>query len=183
MCRFFIVLAISFLSAGAYAQQSDFISFKKRDRTITNYFKGMELDFIHKNGSLVHGVINSIHNDTIFMIFSDVRMLPTYWGTAAADTVAKYDMRFHYNEIAAIPKPFRGIGVIRRGGLFIVGGATYAVLHTVNGLIQKDRIDPLTIAISGGVVLAGYGLRKSVKTKYVIGKKYTLNYVNLQTLP
>ncbi len=173
------IFFLCLLSTGTSAQQSDFISFKKRGRTITNYFKGVPMDFIHKNGSHIHGMINRIQNDTIFMTFSDVRMVPTYWGTAAPDTVARYDMRFHYNEIAAIPKPFTGLGVIRRGGLFIVGGTVYAVLHTVNGLIQKDRIDPTTIAVSGAVVLAGYGLRKSVRTRYPIGKKYTIEYVKL----
>ncbi len=173
------ILFLCLTGTTGFAQQNDFISFKKKGRTVANYFKGVPIHFIRKNGDHINGMINRIERDSIFLTFHDVRMIPNQWGTAAPDTIARYDMRFHYNEIAAIPKPFTGLGVIRRGGLFIVGGTTYAVLHTVNGLIQKDKIDPTTIAVSGAVVLAGYGLRKSVKTRYPIGKKYTIEYIRL----
>ena len=111
--------------------------------------------------------------------FDDVRMVPNYWGAMEPDTVARYDMRFHYREIGAIPKPFKGLGVIRKGKVFIIGGIVYATLHTVNGLIRKEKIEPGVIAISGAVSLAGYGLGKTVRTRYPIGKKYTIEYVKL----
>lgn len=167
------------ISLPVFSQQSDFISFKKKGRTITNYFKGMPINFIHTNGSLISGTIKQIRNDTVFLVFNDVRMVPNYWGAVSPDTLGKYDIRFHYKEIAAIPKPFKGLGVIRKGKAFIIGGIVYASVHTVNGLIRKERINPTVIAISGAVALAGYGLGKTIRTKYPIGKKYTIQYTKM----
>lgn len=179
MQKTLLLLTSIFISYCCNAQQSDFISFKKKGRTIKSYFKGMPIAFVHRNGSMVSGNIERVHNDTLFMALYDVRMTPTMWGTRAPDTIGRYDLRFHYKEIAAIPKPEKGFEFIRNGTLFMIGGGGYAFLHTFNGLIQKREIKPATIAISGGVALLGFTMRKLRKYYYPIGKKYTIEYVKL----
>ena len=69
---------------------------------------------------------------------------------------------------------------LRETELFMIGGVGYAFLHTFNGLIQKQNY-PSTLAVSGGVALAGFTMRKLRKYYYPIGEKYTISYVQLNT--
>lgn len=182
MCKILLLPACFFLFVPAFSQQSDFLSLKKGDRTIETYFKGMPVAFIHLNGSAVNGVIENIHNDTVYIIQYDVRMSPTPWGTRVRDTIGHYDLRFHYKEIAAIPKPPAAFEFIRNGTLFMIGGGGYGFLHTFNGLIQKRKIYPSTLAISGGVAALGFAMRKLRKYYYPVGKKYQLQYIKMLPL-
>lgn len=161
------------------AQTSDFISLKKRGRTIKNFYKGTFIEFVHKNGSHVYGTVDRVFKDSLYMVQHDVRMIPNRWGTQSADTVATYSMRFHYKDIVAFPKEPKGFEFIRNGTLFMIGGVAYAFLHTTNGLIQKQKIEPSVIAISGGVALIGLGMKKLRKYYYPLGRKYQLEYINL----
>lgn len=179
MTRCLLLFFYFIISQAAFSQQSDFISLKKNGRTIKNYFTGSSFDFVHANGSMVSGIIDRIYKDTLYMYQYDIRMSPTPWGTRFADTIGKYDLKYSFREIAAIPKPGKGFEFIRNGTLFMVGGIGYAALHTINGLIQKSKIEPATLAISGGVALVGFGMRKLRKYYYTIGKKYTIDYVQL----
>lgn len=174
-------IALFFIPAAIAAQQSDFISLKKKDRTIKSYFKGSAFEFIHINGSGVSGYIDRIYKDTLFMHAYDIRMTPNPWGTRFADTVGSISLRFALNEIAAIPKPAKSFEYIRNGTIFMIGGGGYAFLHIFNGLIQKSKIHPSTLAVSGGVALAGFAMRKLRKYSYPIGKKYTISYIQLNT--
>lgn len=171
---FIIPIAVS-------AQQSDFISLQKKGRTIKSYFKGSAFEFIHITGSSVNGYIDRIYKDTLFMYAYDIRMTPNAWGTRFADTIGRISLRYGLNEIAAIPKPGKGFEFVRNGTIFMIGGGGYAFLHTFNGLIQKKKIYPSTLAISGGVALAGFTMKKLRKYYYVIGKKYSISYVQLTT--
>lgn len=170
-----------FFCSVAYPQQNDFLSLKKRGRTIKNYFTGSPISFIHINGSLIEGTLERIYKDSIFLYNYDIRMTPTPWGTRFADTVDRYDLRYHFNEIAAIPKPGKSFEFVRNGTLFMIGGVGYAFLHTFNGIIQKKKIEPTTLAIAGGVALLGFTMKKLRKYYYPIGKRYTLSYITLAT--
>ncbi|MCC6288524.1 MAG: hypothetical protein IT249_11635 [Chitinophagaceae bacterium] len=174
-------IALFFLPIAATAQRSDFISLQKNDRTIKSYFKGSFFEFIHQSGSGVSGYIDRIYKDTLYMYAYDIRMTPTYWGTRVTDTIGRINLKFGLNEIAAIPKPQKGFEFVRNGTLFMIGGVGYAFLHTFNGLIQKSKINPSTLAISGGVAAVGFTMRKLRKYYYPIGKKYKISYVQLNT--
>lgn len=176
-----LIVGLFIIPTAVYAQQSDFISLQKKGRSIKSYFKGSAFEFVHINGSAVSGYIDRIYRDTLFMYVYDIRMTPNPWGTRFADTIGKVNLRFGLNEVAAIPRPGQGFEFIRNGTLFMIGGGGYAFLHTFNGLIQKRKIYPSTLAISGGVALVGFTMRKFRKYYYVIGKKYTISYVQLTT--
>ncbi len=168
-----------FTSFFSFSQQSDFLSLKKKDRTIKNYFKGAPIEFVHVNGYYISGIIERIYKDTLYVKQYDVRMAPTFWGTRTRDTMGHYDLRFHYKEISSIPKPEKSFEFVRNGTLFMIAGGGYAFLHTFNSLIQKTQIDPATLAISGGVALLGFTMYKLRRYYYVIGKKYSLQYVQI----
>lgn len=166
----------------SFAQPGDFISFRKKNRTIKNFYQGSFLEFIHKNGSYVSGTVQRVRHDTIFMIQHDIRMMPNRWGTQSPDTLGSYSLQFHYREIAAFPKPAAGFEFIRNGTLFMIGGTGYAFLHSVNGIIQKDKIEPRSMAIAGGVALLGWGMKKMRRYYYPIGKKYKVEYISLRAI-
>ncbi|HRP54819.1 hypothetical protein [Agriterribacter sp.] len=182
MCKFLLLPACFFFSLSSFSQQSDFLSFRKRDRTIKTFFKGMPIEFVHLNGSAVNGIIEKIYNDTIYIVQYDVRMFPTMWGTRVRDTIGYYDLRFHYREIAAIPKPPKAFEFVRNGTLFMLSGGGYAFLHTFNGLTQKRKIYPSTLVISGGVAALGFTMRKLRKYYYPVGKKYKMEYIKMSPL-
>lgn len=179
--RLSCVLLVLFTASQVQGQPSDFFSLKKGSRTIRHYFAGSFIEFIHRNGNSIYGNITQVRNDSFYITQYDVRMLPNPWGTRTADTVASYMLRFHYEEIAAIPKPEKSLEFIRNGSLLMIGGTAYAFLHTTNGLIFKKKIYPTTILISGGVAAVGYGMRKLRKYYYSIGKKYQLTYIRLRS--
>lgn len=139
----------------------------------------MPIEFIHKNGSTISGIVEKVYHDTIYIKQYDVRMFPTPWGTQVQDTIGHYDMRFNYKEIAAIPRSPKGFEFVRNGTLFLIGGGGYAFLHTFNGLIQKREIDAATLLISGGFAATGFVMYKRRKYYYPIGKKYTLEYIEM----
>ncbi|MCO5239832.1 MAG: hypothetical protein M9904_07235 [Chitinophagaceae bacterium] len=179
MYKLSLLPACLLFSLSSLGQQNDLLSFRKKDRTIKSYFKGMSIEFIHKNGSYINGIIERIYNDTIYIKQYDVRMLPTPWGTNTEDTVAHYDLRFHYHEIASIPRPPQAFAFIRNGTLLMIGGGGYAFLHTFNGLVQKRKIYPSTVLISGGVAALGFTMHKLRKYHFPIGKKYNIQYIKM----
>lgn len=174
---FFLIIISSFL----HAQQSDFISFRKNNRTIKTYFKGMSIEFINPGGAYINGIIESIRNDTIYIKQYDVRMLQTHWGTQSPDTISHYNLRFHYHDITAIPKPPQAFEFIRNGTLFIISGSGYAFLHIFNGLIQKRSINFNTVAVAGAVAAVGFTMLKLRKHFYPIGTKYRIVYMKMST--
>lgn len=176
----FCILTISLLNY-CQAQPSDFLVLKKNGTTIKTFMKGASIDFVHKNGSRITGTITKIVNDSIYLMWYDVRMAATYWGTQVQDTVTKNELRFHYNEIGAFPRPPKGFEFVRNGDLFMIAGVGYAALHTVNGLIQHTEISPTVIGVSLGVAAVGFTMHKLRKYYFPIGKKYTLEYISLSS--
>ena len=179
MCKPAMLILSLLFTLNSFGQQSDFLSFRKKDRTIKSYFKGMPITFVHINGSEVNGIIEKVYNDTIYIKQYDVRMFSTPWGTRVEDTLSSYDLRFHYKEIAAIPRPPKAFEFVRNGTLFMIGGGGYAFLHTFNGLVQKKKIYPSTLLISGGVAALGFTMHKLRKYYYPVGKKYRIEYIKM----
>jgi hypothetical protein len=164
------------------AQQSDILLLKKKNgRTVKSFFGGSFIYFIDQSGREMSGVIKKIERDTLFIQYFDVRRAYTRWGTTVADTITAYLFRYHYNEIRAIPKSLSAFEFVRDGTIFMIGGVGYAALHLINSAIQEEEVVGKTVAIAGGVAVAGFIMKKLRKKKYVMGKKYSLQYVNMQS--
>jgi hypothetical protein len=179
MRSIFLLIAVVCLSLECFSQTSDFLVLKKNGRTVKTYMKGSYIEFIHKNGSGIAGMVDRIYRDSISITWFDVRMAVTYWGTQVADTVSRNQLRFHYHEIAAIPRPAKSFEFIRNGDLFMITGLGYAFLHTFNGIIQKTFVSPTVVGISLGVATLGFTMHKLRKHYWQVGRKYKLEYINL----
>jgi hypothetical protein len=182
MKKLLLILIFAFTIAKCHPQSSDILVLKKSNgRTVKSYFSGSFIYFIDKNGREMSGNIKRIERDTIFIQYFDVRRAYNRWGTSISDTLTTYLFRYHYNEIKSIPKSTTAFEFVRDGTIFIIGGVGYAALHLINSAIQHEEVVGKTVAIAGGVAAAGFIMRKLRKKSYVIGKKYNLQYVNMQS--
>jgi hypothetical protein len=182
MKKLLLILLLSFVFFECHPQSSDILLLKKKNgRTEKSYFSGSFIYFIDKSGREMSGTIKKIERDTLFIQYFDVRRAYNRWGTSVADTVTAYLFRYHYNEIQSIPKSTTAFEFVRDGTIFMIGGVGYAALHLINSAIQHEEVVGKTVAIAGGVAAAGFIMRKLRKKSYQIGKKYSLQYVNMQS--
>lgn len=164
----------------ATAQNADFIYVKKNGKTIQTIFAGRNIEFTTTSGAYLNAFINGIKNDTLYMQEFLVQQLPTTFGTFILDTLGSYRYKFHYNQIAIIgKKKKRGFNVSGSGASLFGGGV---LLTAASGVIfladRKSFSAPLLIAAAG---LGGFGyfLMKMSNRPMYIGKKYTLQYMNM----
>lgn len=177
-----LILLFSCAMLHCYSQSSDILLLKKKNgRTVKSYFSGSFIYFIDRSGREMSGNIKKIERDTLFIQYFDVRRAYNRWGTSVSDTVTSYLFRYHYNEIKSIPKSTTAFEFVRDGTIFMIGGVGYAALHLINSAIQHEEVVGKTVAIAGGVAAAGFIMRTLRKKSYVIGKKYNLQYVNMQS--
>lgn len=179
MVRCLFLLALCLFGHIVSAQQSDFLSLRRKGRTMKTFVPGSPIEFITRSGNYITGTVKRIINDSIYITQYDVRMRATYWGTGVKDTITKYDLRFNYKDISAIPRPPKSFEFIRNGLLPMIGGLGYGGLHTINSWIQKDAPQSQTLYLCAGVAATGFLMKKLRKYYLPIGKKYTLEYVSL----
>jgi len=160
------------------AQGSDMLVLKKGpERTLKTYLSGTQIHFVTIAGTEVQGRIRKIEKDSVFINIYDERAAYTMWGTSFWDTVAVGLSKYHIKEIREIFKPREKFSFIKNGLIFMMGGSSYAILHSVNALYLKQPIIPSTMLISGGVALTGLVLNKVHKRTVRLGNKYYLQYI------
>lgn len=160
------------------AQGSDMVVLKKGpERTLKTYLSGTQIHFVTIAGTEVQGRIRKIEKDSVFINIYDERAAYTMWGTSFWDTVSVGLSKYHIKEIREIFKPREKFSFIKNGLIFMMGGTSYAILHSVNALYLKQPIIPSTMLISGGVALTGLVLNKVHKRTVRLGNKYYLQYI------
>ena len=175
-----LTLLISILCLSSYAQQSDIIVFKKgNSRTIKTYFPGIQIHFVSIAGNEVEGMIKKIVKDSIYINIYDSRPQYTIWGSSFWDTVSVSLSKYHIKEIREIVKPPKRFAYIKNGFIFIAGGVGYAILHSVNALYLKEKIDPKTIGFSAASIATGIILKKFNRNTITLGKRHYLQYIPL----
>ena len=175
-----IFLLVVFIS---FSQTSDFLLLKKGDRTIQTFFPGNTIDFQLDNGQWLSGSIIKIIHDSIFIEQQKNQGYLTIWGTPAYQLMNLGVLKFHINEIVALPNKEKGVSVINSGALFQVAGAAYITLNIANSIIQKDPFfaaqNLTNVGIAAGVFLFGKVLQWSHPKQITIGKKYQLQILHL----
>jgi hypothetical protein len=160
------------------AQGSDMVVLKKGpEKTLKTYLSGTQIHFLTIAGTEVKGQVRMIKKDSLFINIYDERAAYTVWGTSFWDTVAVGLSKYHIKEIREIFKPREKFSFIKNGLIFMMGGSSYAILHSVNALYLKQPIIPSTMLISGSVALTGFVLNKVHKRTVRLGNKYYLQYI------
>lgn len=174
------LLILLFTGANIFAQPSDFITLKKKGRTIKTYFAGNSISFITTSKATFFNVqINNIRNDSIFVTEFFITQVPTRLGVYVLDTVARYKYKFHYNEVGTIYYGKKGFNFSGSGASLMGGGLLLLVASGVIYLADRSKFSLPLMGAAAGLGLAGYLLTRLQTTNYKIGKKYRLNYISV----
>jgi hypothetical protein len=194
MIKHTLVFISVFAFTVVYAQNYNLI-LKKRDKTIDNFWEGAMIAFQQKNEAWQYGKVTSIKKDSIY-----IKPLIIKYSYMRADTLISFVTGFALKDIYAFPKPgvvvdyYKGKFRINRksssvraywlksGYILRVGALAYATVNIINSAAHDElSIEnngwPLTIA--AGVLLTGVILNKTYKPKYIVGKKYHLEVLDL----
>jgi hypothetical protein len=194
MYKLTLVALLTIYTSIGYGQ-SDFFVLKKNNKTIARFFKGSYIAFQVNKQQWQTGYITRLRNDSFW-----IRPMVVYFGLMNTDTVHLNVITFALSDVYAMPK--KGIQVdyikgrfqitktgghvhwywVKSGWLFRVGGAGYAGLSVVNGLLNDDfsfSKRKNEIGIAAGVFLFGVLLKKTYKPTLQMGSRYHLEYINL----
>lgn len=162
------------------AQNADFITVKKKGKTIQTIFAGRNIEFSTTSGAYISAFINGIKNDSLYLQEFLVQQLPTTFGTYILDTLGSYRYKFHYNQIAMLgKKPKRGFNVSGSGASLFGGGVLLTLASGVVYLADRKSFSPALLIASAGLGAFGYLLLKATGKPMIIGKKYTLQYMSM----
>lgn len=175
-----ILPALLFISLSTFSQTADFITVKKKGRTIQTFFAGSNIEFVSSSGAYINASINGIAHDTLYLQEFVVQRLLTTFGTYILDTLGSYHYKFHYNQIAALgKKEKRGFSKSGSGASLFGGGVILTIASGVVFLADRDKFSAPLLLASAGLGAFGYFLLKSGGKPLTIGKKYTLQYMNM----
>ncbi|MBL0356585.1 MAG: hypothetical protein IPP72_06655 [Chitinophagaceae bacterium] len=165
-----------FITAVSFAQPSDFILFKKKDRTLKTFFTGGQIMFTSTTGAYIEANITAIRNDTLFLKQYTIRQVPTQLGIYVLDTTYYYT-RYHYKQITSIGETGRRFNWGGSGAVLMGGGLLLTVASGVVYLADNKKFSPELLGAAVGLFGVGYLLTKTAGKGMVIGKKYSLVYI------
>lgn len=171
-----LLLVFVFTTAASFGQASDFILFKKKDRTLKTYFAGGQISFTAVSGAYIEANITAIKNDTLFLKQYIVRQVPTQLGVYVLDT-SFYYAQYHYNQILSIGKTGRHFDWGGSGAALMGGGLLLTVASGVVYLADNKKFSPELLGASVGLFGVGYLLSRASGKGMIIGKKYSLVYI------
>lgn len=161
-----------------YAQQADFLIFKKKDKTIKTYFAGTQIQFVTKTGAFRDARIERIANDSLFIREYLVRQVMTSMGFYVTDTAGSFHYAYHYKDIQIVGVPPQKFNWNASGSSLFGGGILLTAASGISYLVDKKRFSPELMLAGVGLGLVGYGIIRFTGRPKIIGKKgYMLEYI------
>lgn len=170
-------MALLFIASSALGQSADFITLKKRSKTIKTFFKGSPVNFVGTNGQQYQAVIDDIRNDSLFVSEYIIVQMPTRLGVYVLDTAARYRYKFHYNEVRSVFYEKKGFNYANSGYSLMGGSALLLVGSGIAYLADRSKFSLPLMGAAAGLGVVGYLLTRVQNTNFVIGKKYSLHYI------
>ncbi len=169
------------LSFNGVAQSNDFIILKKGNKTIRNIYTGTNIQFVSTGGAYRDALVTAIKNDSIYLQEFLVRRLPTVYGSFINDTAGSFRYTYHYNEVASFGKKApKGFNVTGSGAALMGGGVLLTLASGVSYIADKDKFSPELLGAAIALGGLGYLISTSGKKGIVIGKKYSLQYMEME---
>jgi hypothetical protein len=141
--------------------QTDVLELKKNGSNIRTYSPGMYLVMETIYDQWFEGNITAIRHDSVF-----VNAFP-----------------FHYKEIKSIRFQRSKWNYKANGLILMIAGGGVLLLGAVNGLYRGDPAGqwykPAGYITAGALLVGGYLFLKAEYKKYPIGKKFTLEYLEI----
>jgi len=168
-----------FIGQHLFSQSADFILFKKNNRTIGTYYAGNNIAFTTQQGIYMDAQITKIKNDTLFLRQFIVRQVPTDLGVYILDTVSSYRYQYHYNQIKAIGRTGRQFNLSASAASLMGGGLLLTVGSAIVYFADREKFSPQLMIGAIGLGGIGYLMAKLGGKGMIIGKKYSLVYVEV----
>jgi len=176
----FLLPVFCLLASLGFAQPTDFIILKKKDKPIKNFYTGSQIEFVTIDGAYRNALVTAIAKDSIYLQEFLVRRLPTVYGSYINDTAGSFRYVYHYRQIKSFGKETnRGFNVSGSGAALLGGGVLLTLASGVSYLADKDRFSPELLAGAVALGTVGYFMSRAGRNGIVIGKKYTLQYMNM----
>lgn len=137
-----LLLCLFFLSHTVLAQSLDYISIRKQNnRVVKNFYTGSAMLMQLTDGSYLQGPVQTIKNDSVYVVVFDIRYYRTNFGTLMRDTVSKSSVGVYYKNIKRIYLNRRQ-GFFQRsiGPLLKIGSAGYLALNILNGDLFRPSL-------------------------------------------
>ncbi len=181
MRQFVFILSLMLGVYTAGAQSSDALLLKKGARTIRSFYSGTTLSMTTTDGRSHYGLIEGVYRDTLRLVTYVVERRMTSMGFYILDTAGVYHSRFHYREIRTIWNDRKNFNWAASGYSLLGGGTLLTLASGVVYLVDRDKFSPELMATGAGLALVGYFLASQDKKRFVVGKKYRLQYLPLST--
>jgi hypothetical protein len=157
---FFCLLPLFSLSQ-SLVQSDDIFVLKRHGANLRTYTTGLSFTMETIYDQWFDGTITAIRNDSIFL-----NGLP-----------------FDIKEISAIRRERTSLNYAVDGTILMAAGGGLLLLGAVNGILRSDDFSqwytPANLIVSGTLLVGGFLLRRAHFKKYLLGKKYTLEYLAL----
>ncbi|MEO6584137.1 MAG: hypothetical protein ABIO05_07420 [Ferruginibacter sp.] len=162
-----------------YAQPSDFIILKNRGKTIKSFYSGTQIEFVSTTGAYRNALINRIANDTMYLQEFLIRRIPTTLGTYIIDTAGSFRYAYHYNQVKLFGRESKKFNLMGSGSSLIGGGILLVLASGVVYLADRDNFSPELMGAAAVLATGGYLIKKNGSKGMAIGKKYTLEYMDV----
>ena len=157
-----IIVAVLFLIPLISMSQTDVLLLKKNGRNIKTYATGQTIIVQTVYDQWLGGTITALRNDSVF-----INGIP-----------------FHVHEIESVRQEFTNWNYNADGTILIVAGAGLLALNVVNGLYTGESagswVKTSAWITAGAFILGGILLKRARYKNYLLGKKYTLHYINMK---
>ena len=163
-----------------FTQSSDFIILKKGNKAVRYFYPGSHIEFVSTNGAYRDALITTIQNDSLYLQEFYVLRLPTTYGGYVNDTAGSFRYTYHYSQVKSFgKKQKKGFNVQGSGAALLGGGILLTLASGVSYIADKDKFSPQLLGAAIGLGALGYLMTSTGKKGIEIGRKYTLQYMNM----
>ncbi len=180
--RMFLFLLGCFVMVELPAQ-TDLLVLKKKEITLQSWSSGSYIIFRFSNRQWIEGFVRKVQNDSVWLNQVQINRVFNNWGFYSFDTTQLGVMKFHVNEISAVPRKDFSNNIITNGKLFQLGSMAFIFLNVFNSAIHQEPVfasDNLPrLGVASAVFLLGTILAGSHNMYWEMGKRYQFKTLQL----
>jgi hypothetical protein len=180
--RLFLLLLSYFVMVELPAQ-SNLLVLKKKEQTLQTWSSGSYIIFRFTDRQWIEGFVRKVQNDSIWLNQVQINRVFNNWGFYSFDTSQLGIMKFHVNEISAVPRKDFSNNIFTNGKLFQLGSMAFIFLNVLNSAIHQEPVfadeNLPRLGAASAVFLIGTIMARSRNTYWEVGKKYQFKTLQL----
>jgi len=135
-----LLLLLSCIIMVELPAQSDLLVLKKKEKTLQTWSSGSYIIFRFTNRQWIEGFVRKVQNDSVLLNQVQINRVFNNWGFYSFDTTQLGIMKFHVNEISAVPRKDFSNNIITNGKLFQLGSMAFIFLNVFNSAIHQEPV-------------------------------------------